>query len=108
MTKTIALALAAALTGTVASANSYLSFTAETQERDSVIELNAVQSEAPGVVEIYEFHAGEIGDLLGSEFISAGANADVRVNLGREAVNDVVAVLKIDGLIVDTQEIEFE
>ena len=59
-----------------------------------------------GVVEVYTFHKGEIGTLLGSEAVMAGANLNVDVDILRPAV-DAIAVLKVDGQIVDTQEIDF-
>ena len=109
MTKIISLALAAAaISASAAAADSFIPFTAETQERDSVIELGTVTSEGNGVVEIYSFNTGEIGDLLGSEMLSNGANANVRVNLGKAPVTDVIAQLKVDGVVVDSQEIDFQ
>lgn len=106
MSKTIALAFVAALSAGAASADSYLPFTAAHQDRDSVIELDTVRADSNGVVEIYSYHAGEIGDLLGTEAVSDGANANVRVGLGHTPVTDVIALLKVDGQVVDTQEIE--
>lgn len=108
MKKIFALTAAAlALTAGAAAAESYLPFTAHTQDRDSVIELGTVRAANDGVVEIYSFHAGEIGDLLGTEAVSDGANSNVRVGLGTQPVTDVIALLKVDGQVVDTQEIEF-
>ncbi len=108
MKRTIALALAA-LTATAgaAAANSYLPFTAKTQDRDSVIELSTVRAASDGVVEIYSYNSGEIGDLLGTEDVFAGANADVRVNVGVRPSGDVIALLKVGGQVVDQQEIDF-
>ena len=59
-----------------------------------------------GVVSLYDFHGGVQGALLGSEQVAAGANFDVRVNLGQRAINDVIAVLTVDGQIIDTQELD--
>ena len=36
-----------------------------------------------------------------------GANANVRVNLGKAPVTDVIALLKVGGQVVDTQEIDY-
>ena len=107
MTKTIALALAAIVSAGAAAADNYLPFTAETQNRDSVIELDTVRAASDGVVEIYSFHKGEVGALLGSEDVNAGANANVRVGLGKAPVTDVIAQLVVGGQVVDTQEIDF-
>ena len=73
---------------------------------DGVIELDTVRAASDGVVEIYAFNTGEIGDLLGSEMVSGGANANVRVGLGGTPVTDVIALLKVDGQVVDMQEID--
>ena len=59
-------------------------------------------------MEIYAFHKGEIGDLLGSEAVNAGANANVRVGLGKAPVTDVIAQLVVGGQVVDSQEIDFD
>lgn len=107
MFKTVSLALAAiAASATIASAESYLSNFVENQNRDTQIELGTVRAADNGVVEIYSYHGGELGALLGSEAVLAGANADVNVDILRSNV-DAIAVLKVDGQIVDTQEIEF-
>lgn len=109
MTKFIALAAAAfAATATVAAADNYLPFTAETQANDGVVEFDAVRAGNDGVIEIYSFHAGEVGALLGTEAVNEGANANVRVGLGRAPITDVIALLKVDGQVVDSQEIDFQ
>ncbi len=108
MSRIIASALAAvALTATAASANSYFDFTSERQDRGSVVELNTVTADGNGVVEIYDFQGGEVGDLLGTKTVTAGANSNVRVNIGAPSQTDAIALLKIDGEVVATQEIDF-
>lgn len=101
--KTIALTAAAlALTATTAAANSF-GFQETVEDRNS-IELELVTADADGVVEIYDLH----GDLLGSTMVSAGANADVRINTGNGYKNEVFAVLKIDGQTVATEEFDVQ
>ncbi|MEJ8562389.1 hypothetical protein QTO30_14915 [Yoonia sp. GPGPB17] len=95
--KSIALVAATiAATASVASADSYFEF-GENLESKSTLDLGLVRAEGAGVVEIYDFATGEIGALLGTEAVNAGANADVRVNLGISPKQDVIAVLKVDG-----------
>ena len=101
--KTLALATAAVLTAGAASADSYFGF-GETLEDASTVELNLVTAERDGVVEIYDFARGETGALLGSSMVSAGANSDVRIEIGSRNLTDVIAVLNIDGEIVATQD----
>ncbi|MEL6516757.1 MAG: hypothetical protein AAFQ39_03505 [Pseudomonadota bacterium] len=103
--KTIALAAAASVAlASAASANGF-SFN-DSDIAGSTAELGQVTAKGAGVVSIYDFHKGEQGALLGTEEISAGANYDVRVNLGKRPVNDVVAVLTVDGQVVDTLELD--
>ena len=104
MTKTIALALALASTATLASANSYIGFEG-TQDRDFQIELDLVTSEVAAVVEIYEAGSGE---LLGSQAVSAGANADVFIKLDSRPTGNVNAVLVAGGEVLDTRWIRID
>lgn len=95
--KSIALiAATVAATASVASADNYFEF-GERLDNSSVLELGLVRAEGAGTVEIYNFHKGEIGALLGTEMVNAGANADVRVNVGKRPGQDVIALLKVDG-----------
>jgi hypothetical protein len=100
-------AIAAAAIATLGTASfadaSYFEFQ-ERLDADSVLELGTVTSQGNGVVEIYSFHGGELGALLGSEAVTAGANSDVRVNVQRGPDHDVIAVLKVDGQTVATRD----
>ena len=102
--KTFALATAAtALIATTAAADGFgYNKGIESQS----VELGQVTASANGVVSLYDFHGGEQGALLGTEDVTAGANYDVRVTLDRPAVNDVLAVLTVDGQVVATQELD--
>lgn len=108
MFKSTTLALAAiAASASIASADvSYISNFVEEQNRDTQVELGTVRSAGDGIVEIYTFHKGEIGTLLGSEAVSAGANIQVNVGISRPST-DAIAILKVNGQTVDTQKIDF-
>lgn len=97
--RTIALAAAVAALGTVASAENYFEF-GNTLDRSSVLDLGLVRADADGVVEIYDSVRGKPGRLLGSKTVHAGANSDVRVNLGVHPSQEVIAMLRIDGEVV--------
>lgn len=99
-------ALAAAASVALASTASADAFTFNKTIEGSTAELGQVVSTGAGVVSLYDFHGGVQGALLGTEEVSAGANYDVRVNLGQPAVRDVVAVLTVDGQVIDTQELD--
>jgi len=103
MTRTIALAVAALIgTATLASATSTFGIV-ERQGSRANIELGLVRSEAPATIEIFS------GDrLVGSTTVRAGANDDVRVNVGSPPVSDLTAVLSADGQILATTRIEID
>jgi len=88
---TIALALTATLGATAATADAFTII--PDQEVNSVVELGLVRSITGGTVEIRDFRLGTAGDVLGMTSVSAGANTDVRVNVGQEPLGDVLAVL---------------
>ncbi|MCG3268606.1 hypothetical protein, partial [Yoonia sp. I 8.24] len=98
--KTIALAAATiAALGSTASASNYFEF-GENLDASSVLELGLVRADADGVVEIYKSVAGKPGALIGTETVHAGANSNVRVNVGKAPQQDVIAVLKVNGQTV--------
>ncbi len=106
MIKTFAIAAAASLAlASAASADNAFSFN-EGAVSGSTVELGQVRAAGNGVVSLYDFHGGVQGALLGTEEVAAGANYDVRVNLGQRPINDVVAVLTVGGQVVDTQEFD--
>jgi len=103
---TIALAVATvAATASAASADSYFGF-GDRLDNASTLELSQVRAAGNGVVEIYDGRFGDLGTLLGSEEVNAGANKDVRINVGHGPDADVIAVLKIDGQIVAQKQYE--
>ncbi|MEM8536759.1 MAG: hypothetical protein AAGF56_02745 [Pseudomonadota bacterium] len=106
--KTIALAAATvAATASFASADSYFEFN-ENLDSAATLDLGLVRAEGAGVVEIYDFHKGEIGALLGSEMVNAGANTDVQVNVGIRPTQDVIALLKVDGETVAQRDFDID
>lgn len=105
--KTLAIAATIALTAGAASANSAFGFGESVMDRNSV-ELPTITAAADGVVEIYNLKAGQQGALLGSAMVNAGANDDVRVNIGNGFKTDVLAVLKIDGQVVATEAFDVQ
>lgn len=109
MTKTIALTLAA-LMGSATLATADVNSFGLDRELDaaSSISLENVRAAGDGTVEIYDYHTGMQGKLLGSQMVNAGANSDVRINLGQTVRDDVIAVLKVNGQIVATQEFQVE
>lgn len=62
-----------------------------------IMEIGLVRSSGDGVVELYDYHKGEQGRLLGSAPVKAGANQNVRINVGFAPQFDVVAVLNVNG-----------
>ncbi|SDE46562.1 hypothetical protein SAMN04488567_1789 [Limimaricola pyoseonensis] len=74
------------------------------QDNTKIVDVGTVRSGGDGVVELYTFHAGRLGDLIGTERVHAGANSDVRIDTRRPVRGDVMAVLKVDGQIVATHQ----
>jgi len=106
--KSIALIAATiAATSTAASADSYFEF-GERLESSSILDLGLVTAEGAGVVEIYDFSKGEVGELLGTEMVNAGANTDVRVNVGISPKTDVIALLKVGGETVAERDFDID
>lgn len=104
--KTVLLAAATvAATATVASADINAFGFGDTFSGSSV-DLGTVRAADAGVVEVYSFHGGEIGPLLGSTPVNAGANQDVRVSIPGSSIFDVIAILKVDGQEVAVQEFD--
>lgn len=107
--KSIALIAAAsvALTAGAASANNQLPF-GQNLDSGSTLELGTVSTTGAGFVEIYDFQNGVRGDLLGTEELRAGANTNVKVDVGIYGNNDVLAVLNIDGQEVLSKDYDID
>lgn len=103
--KTAILAATIAVTGSLASAGSNFQLDYNI-DASSNVELGLIRSEANGVVEVYNFQGGVAGELLGTQNVHAGANRDVRINIGSKPRFDVLAVLKVGGEVVATQEFD--
>ena len=103
--KTLALAAVASVALVSTASADAFSFN-EADVSGSTVELGQVSSTGAGLVSLYDFHGGVQGALLGTQEVAAGANFDVRVTLPQPPVNDVVAVLTVDGQIIDTQELD--
>ena len=102
--KTIALAAATvAATASIASANNSFPLGESFEQTDTFV-LSQVRSEGAGTVEIYDFHNGVRGALLGSEDVRAGVNTNLRIDLGLGANRDIVAVLNVGGQEVLTKD----
>ena len=104
---TIIAATAIALTAGAASADNSFGF-GDRLDNASTLELGTVRSASAGVVEIYDGRNGSLGALLGTQNVAAGANTDVRVNVGHGPDADVIAVLKINGQVVATQDYDID
>lgn len=70
------------------------------------VDLGHVTASDAGVVSLYDYHRGVQGALLGTEPVKAGANFNVKLTLNHPVINDVVAVLTVNGQVVDTQELD--
>ena len=98
-------AAAVAVTATAGAADSYFE-QGRTLDGGDVLELGLITADAAGVVEIYDFHTGSQGALVGSERLSAGANTNVRIDTGLPQNRDVIALIKIDGQVVAQKQFD--
>lgn len=103
LTTTLIAAATALTMASTAHANSYFSF-ADDLERSSTLELGQVVAAGNGTISIYDYNRGTQGVLLGTQDVRAGANYDVHVNVGKRPINDVIAVLTVNGQVVATQD----
>lgn len=95
--KTLVLA-AATIAATATTAAAYNSFPyGESFAETDTLEFDFVQADAAGTLEIYDFHTGVRGELLGSKALRGGVNTNVKVNLGVSANQDILAVLNVGG-----------
>jgi hypothetical protein len=108
-TKTISLALATVLgTATLAAADTSYFSLQNTMGGSDTLDLGVVTAAGNGTVSIYDYRLGTQGKLLGSEAVNAGANSDVRVDVGTAPIGDVIAVLTVNGQIVATRDIQID
>ena len=91
------IAVAAIATASVASADSTYFQNGRTLDAGPVLDLGTVRADAGGVVEIYDFHGGSVGALLGTEQLQAGINTNVIINTGASVNRDVLALVTVDG-----------
>jgi hypothetical protein len=68
----------------------------------STVDFETVRAAGTGMLEIYAYTGGEQGDLLGSSPVLPGVNLDVKVNIGNSVGTDLMAVLVVNGQVVDT------
>jgi len=91
--KTLAAAAVVAVAGSAAFAGPNYIFPGASNEVKSVATVDLVRADENATLQVYDFHAGERGDLLGSTNVNAGANSNVKVRLSRSATSDVQYVL---------------
>lgn len=107
--KTIALAIATvAVSAVSAAANSGFIHNKDTQDIQSQVWLDVVATNTPAEVQVFDYHKGRKGDLLGAKSIRAGSSHDLRVNLDKTTSHDVLVVLSANGQVLDTFEVDNE
>lgn len=100
--------VAIAGTATIASADTENAFSlARIQPTTSFVDFGFVNSDADGLVEIYNYDGQVIGALLGSQAVTLGTNSGLRVQLNPPPFQSAMAILTIDGVAVANQEVDF-
>lgn len=104
----LALSLTALVGSTaLATADTYFSIPTR-QERDGIVELGTISSDADGLVQLYSLVGDEKGPLVGWEDLHMGANEEVKVPLATTNVRTALAEIVLDGQVVATQRIHLE
>ena len=104
--KKFALIVAAlAATASTASASNYFGI-GENRNSGPTLEVGLVRAEAAGVVNVYNYTKGVQGALLGTQAVRAGANTDVRIDVGHSTAYNVLAVLEINGQAVTSTDFD--
>ena len=70
---------------------------------NSAFDVALVTSSGAGTLTLYDYSSGVQGKVLGETAVNAGANADLRINLGVPPQNDVLAVLTVGGQVTASQ-----
>lgn len=95
----VATAVATTLSfASTASAGSYFA-AGNTNQSAPEVSTQLVHAEAPGFVRFYD----DAGNLLDSQRVHAGANYNVEVDVANDLIDNVTAVLEIDGQPVATK-----
>jgi len=105
---TAAMILAAAGTSVAAATNSNFFALHSAATSAKSIDLGTVVASGDGTIEVYTYHAGVQGDLLGTADVHYGTNQNVSVSLDMAPTTDVIAVLKVGGSVVATSEYDIE
>ncbi len=92
----LALVVSAGAVGYAVADTSYFEL-ADKLEAGDQIDLGMVRADDGGRLEIYSFHCGTKGELLGVEDLLPGVNNDVRVNVGIGVPGEILAVINKDG-----------
>jgi hypothetical protein len=105
--KTLAAAAVISATGAAAFASgSDHIYLANGQRITSHLEIDLVRASSNGTVEIYTYHRNVQGELLASKNVHAGANKSLDFRLKKIATTDLLAVLTVNGVVVDSVEID--
>ena len=100
--KTVALTSALALAGTSAYAVNEFALQDNVME-EGTITIENVTADGAGTVVIYDYNAGEFGEVLGMAEVAEGANRELQIILDQPPVNDVAAVLYV-GEVTDPSQ----
>jgi len=113
MKKIASLAAVAALTAAPAFAQDMFAVMDDSVGNASSILIEPLTATGDGFIAVYDYHLGEVGDLLGAASVSEGANTHTRIQLGRVLNRDLIALLYIGEIgnpddAVDSIEIDVE
>ncbi len=76
------------------------------QDKSNTITISHVSTDQAGIIEVRELVGGELGDVIGTKSVNAGARIDFPVALDKQPLEGVVAQLVVNGTTVDAAEID--
>lgn len=95
--------LALTLAG-AAQAQDMFAYMGDQDDGTSTVVIDPLNATADGYIAVYDYNAGQTGDLLGVASVTAGANNETRVQVGRPLRNDVIAYLFTGGDFTDPSQ----
>ncbi|WP_460275579.1 hypothetical protein [Celeribacter sp. ULVN23_4] len=91
--KTLSAAALVAVAGSAAFAGPNYIMPGSQNDLKNVASVDLVRADENSTLQVYDFHGGERGALLGSTDVNAGANTDVKVRLSSHPASSVEFVL---------------
>ncbi len=81
-----------AAASTAAAQDMFASMESSSADATTIV-IEPISVTADGFIVVYNYHGGQVGEILGMARVRAGANSETRVHLGHPVRQDALAVL---------------